>query len=555
MAKIDLSRASAAVLCALAGIAQGQVDLLPDIIVVENELYDNEFQTLGGRRYLRLSNATANIGLGKLHVYGGQTYGDGTQDVIQRVYRSDGSTWDRVAGRFIYHPGHGHIHVENWCQYSLRQYLDGGGVGNVVAQGAKTSFCILDLGIYDSGLPNFDPDGQFRSCGSTTQGLSVGWMDIYGRHLEGQAIDITGVPDGTYWLESYVDPKDDMLESNEDNNIARIVITIGDGGGAINPDAYEENDSRTQVDGRPVGQNNSPNFGPCNPERSISGLTIDSSGDDDWFKFYMPANGTSSDFVRLNLIHAQGDIDMTLHNSNGFQVAISQDSDNEEFISMNGRTAGWYYVRAYGFSGAVNPSYTLTINPSVSTAAPVIDVLTPPAGDTQRTYAAETYDITWTASDGNANPTWVTMYLNDTPTLDGTEIMLPSSLNTPGTTGFYVINSADFDPGTYWVYASITDGGTTTGAWSDGTISFVNPVCIADMSGSSDPNDPGYGVPDGELDSSDFFYYLDLFASGNADADLSGASDPLSPFYGVPDGIIDSADFFYFLDAFMAGCP
>ncbi|MBX3364150.1 MAG: hypothetical protein KF866_05230 [Phycisphaeraceae bacterium] len=81
-------------------------------------------------------------------------------------------------------------------------------------------------------------------------------------------------------------------------------------------------------------------------------------------------------------------------------------------------------------------------------------------------------------------------------------------------------------------------------------------VCVADMSGSSDPNDPAYGVPDGQIDSADFFYFLDQFVAGNLDvADLSGSSDPNDPAYGVPDGQIDSADFFYFLDQFVAGCP
>ncbi len=81
-------------------------------------------------------------------------------------------------------------------------------------------------------------------------------------------------------------------------------------------------------------------------------------------------------------------------------------------------------------------------------------------------------------------------------------------------------------------------------------------TCPADLSGSSDPNDPAYGVADGLLDGSDFFYYLDQFVSGNiALADLSGAADPNDPSYGVPDGVLDGSDFFYYLDQFVAGCP
>jgi hypothetical protein len=79
--------------------------------------------------------------------------------------------------------------------------------------------------------------------------------------------------------------------------------------------------------------------------------------------------------------------------------------------------------------------------------------------------------------------------------------------------------------------------------------------CAADLSGSSDPNDPAYGVPDGSADAADFFYYLDQFVANNiAEADLTGSSDPNDSGYGVPDGIIDAGDFFYYLDLFVLGC-
>ncbi|MCW5754912.1 MAG: PQQ-dependent sugar dehydrogenase [Phycisphaeraceae bacterium] len=82
------------------------------------------------------------------------------------------------------------------------------------------------------------------------------------------------------------------------------------------------------------------------------------------------------------------------------------------------------------------------------------------------------------------------------------------------------------------------------------------PCSPADLSSSSDPSHPGYGVPDQMVDSADFFYFLDQFVAGNlAVADLSGSSDPNDPAYGVPDGQIDASDFFYFLDIFTAGCP
>ncbi len=61
---------------------------------------------------------------------------------------------------------------------------------------------------------------------------------------------------------------------------------------------------------------------------------------------------------------------------------------------------------------------------------------------------------------------------------------------------------------------------------------------------------------DGARDADDFFAYLDLFAGGDARADMTGSSNPADPGYGLPDGVIDADDFFYFLDAFrLGGCP
>ncbi len=87
------------------------------------------------------------------------------------------------------------------------------------------------------------------------------------------------------------------------------------------------------------------------------------------------------------------------------------------------------------------------------------------------------------------------------------------------------------------------------------TFMLTGDRCAADLTTSSDPNDPAYGVPDGMVDASDFFYFLDQFAGANvAVADLTGSSDPNDPAYGVPDGAVDASDFFYYLDLFVEGC-
>ena len=93
----------------------------------------------------------------------------------------------------------------------------------------------------------------------------MGWADVYSKGLIGQNIDITDVADGEYWLESVVDPDDHLLEKDETNNATRIKVTIGTPS-AVNPDAYEPNDTALELDGRPVGGPNSPVPSNRNPD-------------------------------------------------------------------------------------------------------------------------------------------------------------------------------------------------------------------------------------------------------------------------------------------------
>ncbi|MCW5753191.1 MAG: hypothetical protein KIT24_00620 [Phycisphaeraceae bacterium] len=112
--------------------------------------------------------------------------------------------------------------------------------------------------------------------------------------------------------------------------------------------------------------------------------------------------------------------------------------------------------------------------------------------------------------------------------------------------------SSDVNALGYWDAA--TDGARLM---ANALLYAMQPTgCAADFTTSSDPNDPSYGVPDGVLDQSDFFYFLDQFVAGNlAVADLSGSTDPNDPGYGNPDGVLDASDLFYYLDLFALGCP
>jgi hypothetical protein len=450
------------------------VDWLPDIIIRESDLYNNDIVTTvsPGRTHLRFNNTTANVGLGRLHLIGTlPALPDGSQLVMQRIFRDDGTFWEDTSGAFLYHATHSHTHFEDWCAYRLRAVLPGDGVGAIVAEGAKTSFCILDLGVYSSSLPNYNPNPFYPSCGSTIQGLSVGWFDLYSKSLPGQNIDITDVPDGQYWLEAEADPVDNVRESNESNNITRIKVTIGDGS-TIAVDAFEPNDSIPQVLTHLEGAQNSSNMGPVGPRIVVTDLSLHAEANKDFFRFYCAGPGTAADTVRIDFVHAAGDLDMRLRNQNGLLLTTAEGSTNREIILLTGRSAGWYYVEVYGYQNDLNADYTLTINPPANTG-PAVTVLDPPSGVIQRAHGFENYTTTWMASDPDSDPTWVNVYLNTNAAFDGNELLIEGSINTSGADGYHIINSASVPPGVYWVYCQITDGGSIVGDWSDGQIEFL----------------------------------------------------------------------------------
>jgi hypothetical protein len=229
-----------AAFCSVWATAQVPVDLLPDIITNPALLMDTEIvkNVQPGRIHLLLANATPNIGDGPLEVFGVEpkhgVKGE-TQSVMQRIYRSDDSFYDREAGFFEYHPTHHHTHLQDWARYRLREILPNDQVGEVVAQGDKTSFCLLDSRAYDKNLPGAPSFPVYKNCDQGIQGISVGYEDLYGKDLPDQWIDITDVPDGEYWLESKADAGNVILEKDETNNVARVKVTIEKGDAGPNP--------------------------------------------------------------------------------------------------------------------------------------------------------------------------------------------------------------------------------------------------------------------------------------------------------------------------------
>jgi hypothetical protein len=179
------------------------------------------------------------------------------------LYWSDGGQEDRLAGQVEFHSPHAHYHFASFGLSRLWS-VDANGeklgsspirkkkwkrrIDTALARtGRKVSFCLADTNIDfwekkgDGPRRYIAPDClfPFESDGTTdrfVQGITRGWADIYDWYLPDQYIDVEGVADGLYALETIADPDDLLLEADESNNCDSILIRIA-GTGTGSPSA------------------------------------------------------------------------------------------------------------------------------------------------------------------------------------------------------------------------------------------------------------------------------------------------------------------------------
>jgi len=146
----------------------------------------------GTRRLLQFTTETRNIGNGDL------TFGNPATNAL-----------------FHFASCHGHYHFEDFAIYDL---LDGN--GNSVASGHKVGFCLVDQ------HPFTDTANPQQKYDCNNQGIQPGWADVYAFDLPCQYIDITGLPSGDYVLRMEVNHMRLFMESNTDNNVILVAVSI-----------------------------------------------------------------------------------------------------------------------------------------------------------------------------------------------------------------------------------------------------------------------------------------------------------------------------------------
>lgn len=192
-----------------------------------------------GERKLRFDSGLANVGPGPLEVRPapdepcprGQQFSD--QVVYQDangdgVYDRDQDTEvrRRGAGCMVFHRAHDHWHFEAAARYSVRTP---DAADPIVVTSRKMSFCLRDIERVPDRWATGEPQPEtYGDCHrSTPQGISVGWVDVYQRDLAGQRVTLPPrTRDGTYCLRTDVDPRDQLVESDDTDNSSLTAFAL-----------------------------------------------------------------------------------------------------------------------------------------------------------------------------------------------------------------------------------------------------------------------------------------------------------------------------------------
>ncbi|MGW0784031.1 lysyl oxidase family protein [Streptomyces sp. NPDC002913] len=199
-------------------------------------------QTTGGepgKDYLAFSANVWNAGPAQLVVDGFRKPGNALMDAYQYFYDASGKQvgytptgtmeWDP-------RPGHEHWHFTDFASYRLLKADK-----KETVRSGKEAFCLANTDAVDYTVENanWHPGNTDLStaCGqensiSVREVLDVGSGDTYTQDLPGQSFDITGLPNGTYYIQVLANPENRLKETDLGNNSALRKVVLGGKPGA-----------------------------------------------------------------------------------------------------------------------------------------------------------------------------------------------------------------------------------------------------------------------------------------------------------------------------------
>ena len=197
-----------------AALGDGGPPRLPDLVLLRDRLTNDiwldqkEFTEdscamiegcvdgTGVRTLLRFSVVTANVG---------------EADLVFGRPRENESL-------FEYSACHDHFHFEEYADYALKDEEEA-----VVAVGHKQAFCLMDSEQHLTDDPSVREQARYNCA---FQGISRGWEDRYGSHLDCQWIDVTDVAPGPYRLDVVINGERVIEEMSYENNAASTAVEV-----------------------------------------------------------------------------------------------------------------------------------------------------------------------------------------------------------------------------------------------------------------------------------------------------------------------------------------
>jgi hypothetical protein len=213
--------------------AEARALLCPNLrIAPPSEIYE---QRIGGRVLLRATSDVQSRGKGPMELHGRRD-GPRSMKTNQWIYRKGGghiALPSEAKLHFTYvgtYFGGSYWKVHQLANFELRRVGPEGEVGDVVRTSPKLNYCLRDL-------THTRPGGRspshyvYPGCNQNPfqdgvrLGTSVGWSDIYPAAYHQQWIEVSGLR-GCFAYRMIVDPKENLFESNEDDNMSQRLVRL-----------------------------------------------------------------------------------------------------------------------------------------------------------------------------------------------------------------------------------------------------------------------------------------------------------------------------------------
>ena len=138
------------------------------------------------------------------------------------------------------------------------------------------------------------------------------------------------------------------VTSYDDATTGAYVVDVA---AQLGDDSHEEDDTLRQATAVPLAG-------------TRAGVLADER---DLYAIVLAGTALAGSSASIEFDHDLGDVDFTLLDRRGREVARSEGTTDRETVSLGGLPAGRYYLDVHGYGGAYNPAYTLTTDVKVNT--------------------------------------------------------------------------------------------------------------------------------------------------------------------------------------------